>query len=243
MKAHPDRGMRKAEQMSETVGDLHGVRLGVDLVVPTIAAWSREGSLINLAVLVSGSGTNLQALVDAIAADADFGASISVVIADRPGVGALDRARDAEIATEVVPYTSGREAFTAAICDTADRHGAEALILAGFMRVLGPEAIRRFPQRIINIHPSLLPAFPGAHAITKALAHGVAISGVTIHFVDEEVDHGPIIAQRAVPVLPDDTEESLHARIQWEEHELYPQVVKAFALGRLTVQGRQVTWN
>jgi phosphoribosylglycinamide formyltransferase-1 len=192
---------------------------------------------MRLAVLVSGSGTNLQALIDCGRLD------IGVVISDRPGVKALERASDARIATAIVSFSGDREAFTQAVCDQAQAHGAEALILAGFMRILGLEALRRFPNRILNVHPSLLPAFPGAGAVAQALAHGVTMSGVTIHFVDEEVDHGPIIIQRPVPVLPDDTEETLHARIQWEEHDLYPQAVLAFVQGRLSIEGRRVIWS
>jgi phosphoribosylglycinamide formyltransferase-1 len=198
--------------------------------------------MLSLAVLISGSGTNLQALIDAAAEDPAFGAEIVVVISDRPAMKGLQRAADAGIPTEVVRWHEfeDREAFSVAICDTANRYGADALALAGFMRILSPVAIDRFPNRIVNIHPALLPAFPGAHAVPAALAHGVKVSGVTVHFVDDEVDHGPIIAQRAVPVLPDDTEETLHARIQVEEHRLFPRVIKAFAAGRLKVDGRRV---
>ncbi len=116
-------------------------------------------------------------------------------------------------------------------------------MLAGFMRILGPEAIARYPHRIINIHPSLLPAFPGAHAVEEALEYGVRTTGVTIHFVDEKVDHGPIISQHPVAVEPDDTAESLHARIQAQEHLHYPAVVEAFCAGRLETQGRKVIWR
>lgn len=135
-----------------------------------------------------------------------------------------------------------RDHFSAAIADAALMAGAEALILAGFMRILAPVAIAKFPNRILNIHPSLLPAFPGAHAIAQALAHGVKLTGVTVHFVDEEVDHGPIIAQRPVPVLRGDNEQQLRERIQMEEHRLYPEVVRAFASGEIDVVGREVIW-
>jgi phosphoribosylglycinamide formyltransferase-1 len=149
------------------------------------------------------------------------------------------------VPAEVVAWKDfdDRQGFSIAVCDTAQRHGAEALLLAGFMRILSPAAVDRFPDRIINIHPALLPAFPGAHAVPAALAHGVKVSGVTVHFVDDEVDHGPIIAQRSVPVEAGDTEETLHARIQAEEHRLFPLVVKAFAAGRLQVEGRRVIWE
>ena len=201
--------------------------------------------MLPVAVLVSGSGSNLQALLDASRTDPEFGARIVVVISDRAGVAAVGRAADAGVPAEVVSWGdfNEREEFSMAVCEAAQRHGAEALLLAGFMRILSPEAIDRFPNRIINIHPALLPAFAGAHAVPAALAHGVKVSGVTVHFVDAEVDHGPIIAQRAVAVEPGDTEETLHARIQREEHRLFPEVVKAFAAGRLRVEGRHVIWG
>jgi len=198
--------------------------------------------MLPIAVLISGSGSNLQALIDAAATDPAFGAEIVVVISDRPEIRGLRRATEAGLQTEVVRWDDfdDRESFSVAICDVAARYGAEVLVLAGFMRILSPVAIDRYPNRIVNIHPALLPAFPGAHAVPAALAHGVKVSGVTVHFVDDEVDHGPIIAQRVVPVLSGDTEDSLHARIQDEEHELFPQVIKALAAGRLRVDGRRV---
>ena len=201
--------------------------------------------MLKIAVLVSGSGTNLQAIIDAAAADPDFGAEIAVVLSDRPDVRALRRAAAVGIPAEVVPWSDhpDREAFTKAICDAADVHGAEALVLAGFMRILSPEAMDRFPDQIINIHPALLPSFPGCQSVEEALAHGVKVTGVTVHFVDEEVDHGPIIAQKAIAVRPDDTEESLHSRIQTVEHRLYPSVIKALAHNRIRVEGRRVVWS
>ena len=197
-----------------------------------------------IAVLVSGSGSNLQAII-AAARDASFAARIAVVISDRPGVLALERAATAGIATEVVRWRdhADRARFSAAICEAATAHGAEAMILAGFMRSLAPNAIARFPNRILNTHPALLPAFPGAHAIADTLAHGVKLTGVTIHFVDEDVDHGPIITQVPVRVEDGDTEATLRARIQVEEHRLYPEVIDAFAAGRLEVRGRRVEWK
>jgi phosphoribosylglycinamide formyltransferase-1 len=197
-----------------------------------------------IAVLVSGSGTNLQAILDA-AAIPGYAAEVAVVISDRAGVQALDRAQASGVTTVVVPWDdfAERHDFTVACCDAATAHGAEALVLAGFMRILAPVAVSRFPHRILNTHPALLPAFPGAHAVPQALAHGVKLTGVTIHFVDEEVDHGPIIFQEAVPVAEDDTEDSLQRRIQAIEHRRYPEVIDAFASGRLTVKGRIVTWD
>ncbi len=195
------------------------------------------------AVLVSGSGSNLQSLLDRSVSDPGFGAEIVLVLSDRPGVRGLERATAAGVPTAVVAWAdhADRAAFTAAVCDAIDAAGAELVVLAGFMRILAPEAVRRFPGRILNIHPSLLPAFPGARAVEDALAHGVKLAGVTVHVVDEEVDHGPIIAQRAVEVRPDDDRDSLHARIQAVEHELYPDVVADVAAGRVVVDGRHVT--
>lgn len=187
---------------------------------------------------MSGAGSNLQALIDH-----DGNYRIEVVVSDRPGIAALERADRAGIPREVVEWSGDRADFTRRICAVVDSFGVKALALAGFMRILGPEAMRRFPHRIINIHPSLLPSFPGADAVTQALEHGVKVTGVTVHFVDEEVDHGPIIAQVPVGVRPDDDEGSLHARIQAEEHRLYPRVVDALSTGKLTVSGRRVAWE
>lgn len=201
--------------------------------------------MLPVAVLVSGTGSNLQAILDASKADPDFGAEVVATISDRADVPALDKARAAGVPAAVVEWSGSisREAFTGSVCDAADGFGAEALIMAGFMRILSPEALKRFPDAILNIHPSLLPAFPGAQAVADALEHGVKVTGCTIHFADEEVDGGPIIAQEAVAVLSDDTEATLAARIHEVEHRLYPQVVKALAHGQLTVVGGKVTWK
>jgi phosphoribosylglycinamide formyltransferase-1 len=157
----------------------------------------------------------------------------------------LERAAVAGIPAVVVDWRDhrDREPFTTAVCDAADAAGAEALILAGFMRILGAEAVRRFPDRILNTHPALSPAFPGAHAIRDALDYGVKVTGVTVHFVDEQVDHGPIIAQEAVVIEPGDGEADVQARIQAIEHRLYPDVIDAFAKGNLTIGGRKVVWS
>lgn len=165
------------------------------------------------------------------------------VVSDRPGVPALTKAESAGVETTVVPWEGDRNAFTAAVCRAVEHAGAAAVVLAGFMRILGPEAIRRFPNRILNIHPSLLPSFPGADAVAQALDYGAKVTGATVHFVDEKVDHGPIIAQVPVEVAANDDEESLHRRIQMEEHRLYPEVVTALARGEITVQGRRVDWR
>ncbi len=160
---------------------------------------------------------------------------IGIVVSDRPGVTGLERAHAAGLPTEVVDWRSftDRAAFTSAVCDVVETSGCGYMVLAGFMRILAPEAVERFPGRILNIHPSLLPSFPGAHAVDEALAHGVKVTGVTIHVVDELVDNGPIIAQAAVDVRPGDDRDTLHARIQAVEHRLYPRVVADFVLGRL----------
>ncbi len=203
---------------------------------------SQGGSVIDIAVLISGSGTNLQALIDAQQAGV-LGARIAVVVSDRADARGLQRASGAGIATEVISWSSGRGASTEALCDLVSSHGAELLVLAGFMRILGPEAVRRFPDRIINIHPSLLPSFPGAHAVEQALEYGSKVTGVTVHLVDEEVDHGPVIIQEAVPVLDGDDVASLHRRIQEAEHRLFPEAVAAMAQGRINVSGRKVVWS
>ncbi|MPZ53879.1 MAG: phosphoribosylglycinamide formyltransferase [Acidimicrobiia bacterium] len=193
---------------------------------------------MDFVVLASGSGSNLQAIIDAD----NPTTRVVGVITDRPGVRALGRAEAARIPTRVVDWKEfrNREPFTTRICDTIEELGGEAVVMAGFMRILGPEAIQRFPERILNIHPSLLPAFPGAHAVADALAYGATMTGVTVHIVDEEVDHGPIISQVAVPVLDGDDEETLHGRIQKEEHDLFPRVIEEFACGALKVDGRRV---
>lgn len=196
---------------------------------------------IDIAVLASGSGTNLQALIDTT----DVASHIRMVVSDKAEAGALVRATDAGIETAVVGWRdhSNRDGFSSTVADLVDESGAKGVVLAGFMRVLSSSFIERFPNRILNIHPSLLPSFPGMNAVENALEHGVKVTGVTVHFVDVMVDHGPVIAQRSVPVEPDDTVESLHARIQVEEHDLYPTVVRALVRGDLTVDGRKVAWR
>jgi phosphoribosylglycinamide formyltransferase-1 len=188
-------------------------------------------------VLVSGAGTNLQALLDADITPA----TIAVVVSNNPNAAALDRARTAGIAAVVVDHHGReREAFEDALLASLALHRVEAVVLAGFMRVLSERFVGAFPERIVNTHPSLLPAFPGLGAPAQAIAYGVKLAGATIHFVDGSVDGGPIIAQAAVPVLPGDDAASLHARIQLEEHRLLPDVVRQMASGLLTCEGRLV---
>jgi phosphoribosylglycinamide formyltransferase-1 len=194
---------------------------------------------VRFGVLVSGRGTNLQALLDAPLAPAE----IAVVVSNRPDAPALDRARAAGVPAIVVDHKAhaSRDAFEVALLDALAAHRVEAVVLAGFMRILGARFIDAFPLGIVNTHPALLPAFPGVDAAAQAIAHGVKLAGVTVHFVDHGVDTGPIIAQRAVPVLPGDDAASLHHRIQREEHRLLPRVVQALAAGRITCEGRRVT--
>lgn len=178
-----------------------------------------------IAVLISGRGSNLRRILEMEPVSAY---RVAVVVADRDAPG-LEWARKHAVPTRVVPWSAhpDRSAFTAALCDAVDSHGCELVVLAGFMRILAPVAIERYPGRIINIHPSLLPAFPGARAVENALASGNAHTGITVHVVVEDVDAGPILAQRSVPIYPDDDVETLHARIQEQEHELYPAVIDA----------------
>jgi phosphoribosylglycinamide formyltransferase-1 len=196
---------------------------------------------MKLAILVSGAGTNLQALLDAQARGELAPGEIAVVVSNKPGVPALSRAEAARVPTEVVASAGlDRATFEAQLVAVLERHGVEAIVLAGFMRILTAELVERYRERIINTHPSLLPAFPGHDAPAQAIAHGVKISGVTIHFVDATLDGGPIIAQVAVDVHDDDDAATLHARIQREEHRLLPSVVQRLAAGHLSCQGRRV---
>jgi len=191
-----------------------------------------------VAVLASGAGTNLQALLN----DPMVRPWIVLVVSDRADAGALDRARSLGVRAEFLDPDShlDRAAYGRALLGLLEPEGIEAVALAGFMRILSPGVVRAFEGRILNVHPSLLPAFPGAHAVGEALAWGARVSGVTIHLVDEEVDHGPIVLQEAVPVLPGDDEGTLHARIQEVEHRLYPRAVRLLVERRLKVEGRIV---
>jgi phosphoribosylglycinamide formyltransferase-1 len=187
-----------------------------------------------LVVLASGSGTNLQALLDA----PDVGGDVVAVASDRRDAGALDRARGRGLPATAVVLGADRGAWEAELLHEVERHDPDLVILAGFMRVLSAGFVLRWP--VINVHPSLLPAFPGAHAIEDALAWGVKLVGATVHFVDEKVDHGPIIAQEAVAVREDDTAASLHMRVQAVEHRLLPRAVRVFCAGELKIDGRHV---
>ncbi len=193
-----------------------------------------------LGILISGRGSNLQAIIDAIA-EGRLDATMAVVIANRPGAVGLDRARAAGIeAVCLEPQAfADRTAYDAALVRELRAREVGLVCLAGFMRMLGPAFIEAFPDRILNIHPSLLPSFPGLHAQRQALEHGVRISGVTVHLVDAALDAGPIVLQAAVPVLGDDTEQSLAARILVEEHRIYPEAIQIVLDGGWRIGGRR----
>ncbi len=193
--------------------------------------------VITLGVLVSGSGTNLQAVLDAIAAGS-LDARVAIVVSNVAGVPALERARAAGVETAVVEHGTypDRRAFDAALVELLRARGVEVIVLAGFMRLLTNLLIDAFPMRIVNVHPALLPAFPGVHAQRQALEHGVRIAGCTVHFVDAGTDTGPIVAQAAGPVREDDDEEALRLRILAREHELLPRVLQWLAEGRVKVE-------
>jgi phosphoribosylglycinamide formyltransferase 1 len=196
---------------------------------------------VSIAVLVSGGGTNLQAIIDAIEAK-KLDAKIELVLSNRADAYGLVRARNHGIPTEVLDHKSyaSREAYDQAVVDLLRGRGVELVVLAGFMRLLSPVFVKAYSNQIMNIHPALLPSFPGLHVQKKAVDHGVRFAGCTVHFVNEECDEGPIIIQAAVPVLPDDSEETLAARILTQEHRIYPRAIQLYAERRLHVVGRKV---
>lgn len=199
-------------------------------------------SRLPIAVLVSGRGSNLEAILEATERDG-FPARVAVVVSDRERAPALDRARRHGVpAVFLNPKDyADRTAYDAALLALLEAHRVELACLAGFMRILTPGFVRALAGRILNVHPSLLPAFPGLAAQRQALDHGVKVTGATVHFVDEGVDTGPIVLQSSVAVHPDDTEESLSTRVLAEEHRLYPEAIRLFALGCLHISGRRVT--
>ena len=194
-----------------------------------------------LGVLCSGRGTDLQSIIDAIEAG-QVPAESAIVLTDKEAY-ALERARKAGIEAVCVDRKQfdGREPFEKALIEKLEAAGVTLVVLAGFMRILTPYFVGHFAGRIMNIHPALLPSFPGAHAHRDVLAYGVKVSGCTVHFVDEGTDSGPIIMQAAVPVLDDDTEETLGARVLKEEHRIYPECIRLYCEGKLKVEGRKVT--
>lgn len=196
--------------------------------------------MIRLGVLISGSGTNLQAILDAVAAKR-LDAQVAVVLSNVATAKGLDRAKAAGVPTAVLDHKAfaGREAFDAAVVEVLRAHEVELVVLAGFMRIITPVLLDAFPNRVVNIHPALLPAFPGVHAQRQALDYGVRVTGCTVHLVDSGTDTGPILAQSVVPVLPDDDEATLAARILEKEHELLPAVLQWFAQGRVEIEARE----
>jgi phosphoribosylglycinamide formyltransferase-1 len=193
-----------------------------------------------LGILISGRGSNLQAIVEAIA-DRRLQARIALVLSNRPGAGGLERARRAGLETAVLSHRdySTREGYDLAVVGELRSKGVELVCLAGFMRLLSPAFVAAYPNAILNIHPSLLPAFPGIDAQKQALDYGVRVSGATVHFVTAELDAGPIIRQAAVPVLRGDTVETLSARILEQEHAIYPAAIAEVIAGGWSVQGRR----
>src|SRR2546427_5473377 len=196
---------------------------------------------IRVGVLASGRGTDFQSLVDA-RKRGELDVDLAVLVCNVPGAPVLARAKTAGVSTVVVdhrPFGADREGFDREVVKVLKDKRVDLVVFAGFMRLVSPYLVSEFPNRIINIHPSLLPAFPGAHAQRDALAAGVKVSGCTVHFVDASVDGGPIILQKAVPVREDDTEEAVAARILEQEHVFLPLAVRLFAEGRLAVEGRR----
>lgn len=195
---------------------------------------------LRVGVLVSGGGTNLQAILDAVAAGLPI--EVAAVVSNRPGAGALERAARAGVPAAVIDHKAyaDRAAFEDALASRLEEAGASVIALAGFMRLLTARFLDRFPLRVVNVHPALCPAFPGVDAPAQAVAWGVHVSGCTVHFVDAGTDTGPILAQAAVPVHPDDDAASLHRRIQREEHRLLPLALGWLAEGRVRVEGRRV---
>jgi phosphoribosylglycinamide formyltransferase-1 len=184
----------------------------------------------NIVILISGGGSNMAAIVRAAQRDGwqeTHGARIAAVISNRPDAGGLAFAREAQIATAVVDHTrfGSREAFEEDLARAMDVHQPALVVLAGFMRILTPGFVRRYQGRLLNIHPSLLPAFPGLHTHRRAIEAGCKVAGATVHQVTSELDHGPILAQAVVPVLPDDTAQSLGARVLTQEHLIYPRAI------------------
>jgi len=197
--------------------------------------------MLNIGVLISGRGSNLQALIDALERG-DIPAKIKVVISDKPDAYGLERAKKHNIeAIHINPKNfKDKNTYELEIIKIFKKHEVGLVCLAGYMRIVGQVLLEHCQGKMINIHPSLLPSFPGLHAQKQALEHGVKISGATVHFVDEGCDTGPVIIQAAVPVLENDTEETLSARILEQEHKIYPQAVKLFAEGKLKIEGRMV---
>ena len=210
-------------------------------LVPGTKVVIKEKIMINIGVLASGRGTNLQAIIEAIE-DGKIEGEIKIVMSDHPKACALKRAQQYLIDTRCIDFKEfkNREDYDKEIIKTLKEKKIDLVVLAGYMRILSPYFIRAYQNKIMNIHPALLPSFPGLHAQKQAIGNGVKISGCTVHFVDEGVDSGPIILQKAVEVSDDDTEESLTEKILKEEHQIYPQAIQLFSESRLMIKGRKV---
>lgn len=194
----------------------------------------------NLGILLSGRGSNFEAIARNVASGA-IPARIALVLSNREDAAGVARAKEMGLATKVVlPKGKDREAYDREVVEILRKHQVDIVCLAGFMRILSPYFVRAFPARVLNIHPALLPAFPGLEAQKQALAYGVKFAGCTVHLVDEGVDNGPIICQAVVPVLDDDTVEALSARILKEEHRIYSEAIRLMAEDRIRVEGRRV---
>ncbi len=194
----------------------------------------------NLGILISGRGSNFEAIADSVAAGR-IDASIAVVISNRPEARGLEIARRRGIPAVTIPSKGlDREVYDRMVVAELHKHEVDLVCLAGFMRLLSGYFVREFPQRILNIHPSLLPAFPGLDAQQQALEHGVKVSGCTVHFVDEFLDHGPIVVQTAVPVRDDDTADTLSARILRQEHHIYTEAINVVLSGKWRIEGRRI---
>ena len=231
------RGRRRATPLQWTYAAIE--------ILPSVAAFvvMRPMSKLRIGVLGSGSGSNMQSIVDAIAAGR-LNAALACVISDVPGARILERARQHNVPglyLDPAPFKTKLDGVAEQqYIETLRRYGVDTVVLAGFMRMVKPGVLRAFPGRVLNIHPALLPAFPGVHAWEQALTHGAKVAGCTVHVVDEGMDSGPIIVQRAVPVLPEDTAATLHARIQEQEHQAYPEALQLLAEERLRIEGRRV---
>jgi phosphoribosylglycinamide formyltransferase-1 len=197
--------------------------------------------IIDIGVLVSGSGSNLQSIIDHVESGA-LDANIRVVLSNNPDAYALERCKAHGIPSVVVDHRQfdSRESYDRNVIDLLQARGVELVVMAGFMRLLSSEFFKAFPRRIMNIHPALLPAFPGIHVQQKAVEYGVKFAGCTVHFADEGIDSGPVIIQSVVPVCQDDTADTLAERILREEHRIYPQAIQYYAEGKIEIRGRQV---
>lgn len=195
-----------------------------------------------IVILISGRGSNMRSIVEACESE-KWPADVVAVISNRPDAAGLEFAAQRGIATAVVDHKgfSKREAFDAALAQAIDAHAPDLVVLAGFMRILGPDCVRRYEGRMLNIHPSLLPAFTGLHTHRRAIEAGCKLAGATVHFVTAELDHGPIVLQAVVPLLPSDDEDALAERVLAKEHVIYPRAVRWFAQGHLRIERGVVT--